>query len=792
MGAIRHGGGKHDRGKANDDKPIDLGGQPARGAQGRPDRRQRGVPCRVRCEHDQLVPERGGLGTAAAASGPPASPSDAPSAAPVSYAGVTLNNSTGGYSIPAFQIGLDAWKAETGGNATFNNIPFDEKPVKYASFIATQDSSWDLHYTYDNFMQKFGTRLLLPLEGNYTGDLSDFIQTALPGFTTQTDQVLRGLPIHFSSWLWTWNPALFTAIGEDGDNPPDTYEALFALTPKFVEKKIIPCAQPWLGAGGTFAQLYWTHIYNSTGHPMFSDDRTQVMFDGPEGLSAFQTIEAGLKSGFWDPAYLNITNEHEAFVEFAKGNMATVMHSESVIRPDREGADGRRQARTPASSRASSPGRPARPRAPTAPASTSGPSSPKHPGATSTGCSPLTSRWRSACTSRSSTRRPATRSSRTPRSSRPAVPHPGAHGAGQGRHQPVVDAVQLRTRLRRRGQQDDQGRVLRPAGPRRGRHGRQRPDHQVPQRLARHAAGTAGRRSETGTGRGRPPALCPCSGSLDRVRVHSPPTIPASLAPGNPTCSPTPIAAWPPARSRPPSTPRSCATAIEQVLAGAGAVGPRDPDRRGRRARGPPARARRRARRHELGPARGPARRRHRARAPLRPARPPGGRRSPSTTGAGPTGRPTSRSSRCSSGRTRSPGWPIPAAHGAEVLALGLAEALNAELRALAAAGCPIIQVDEGALTTIGDDEAEWASLCRDAATSHRRPRRPPPEPRHLPRRHRSGGPRGRPRRPVPELPGRRAGRSRCLAVRVRRPARGRGDRRGPRCGDRATATRPR
>lgn len=271
------------------------------------------------------------------ASAPPASAPPAPTAsatpAPVSYAGVTLNNSTGGYSIPAYQIGLDAWKAETGGNATFTNIPFDEKPVKYASFIATQDSSWDLHYTYDVYMQKFGSRLLLPLEGNYTGDLTDFQEVALKGFTTQSDQVLRGLPIHYSAWLWTWNPELFTAINEDGSNPPDTYEALFALTPKFVEKKIIPCAQPWQGAGGTFAKLYWTHIYNSTGHPMFSDDRTQVMFDGPEGLSAFQTIEAGLKSGFWDPNFLNITNEHEAYVEFAKGNMATVMHSESEIKP---------------------------------------------------------------------------------------------------------------------------------------------------------------------------------------------------------------------------------------------------------------------------------------------------------------------------------------------------------------------------------------------------------------------------------------------------------------------------
>lgn len=41
-------------------------------------------------------------------------------------------------------------------------------------------------------------------------------------------------------------------------------------------------------------------------------------------------------------------------------------------------------------------------------------------------------------------------------------------------------------------------------------------------------------------------------------------------------------------------------------------------------------------------------------------------------------------------------------------LALGLAEALNTELHALVQAGCHVIQVDEGALTAIGDDPAEW------------------------------------------------------------------------------------
>ena len=49
-----------------------------------------------------------------------------------------------------------------------------------------------------------------------------------------------------------------------------------------------------------------------------------------------------------------------------------------------------------------------------------------------------------------------------------------------------------------------------------------------------------------------------------------------------------------------------------------------------------------------------------------------------------------------------------PGAVPRERLALDLAEAMNAELRALAAAGCPLIQVDEGALTTIGDDAAAW------------------------------------------------------------------------------------
>lgn len=48
-----------------------------------------------------------------------------------------------------------------------------------------------------------------------------------------------------------------------------------------------------------------------------------------------------------------------------------------------------------------------------------------------------------------------------------------------------------------------------------------------------------------------------------------------------------------------------------------------------------------------------------------------------------------------------------------ESVTLVLAEVLNAEVRDLAAAGCPYIQVDEPSATTIGDDAAEWRLFGR-------------------------------------------------------------------------------
>lgn len=55
-----------------------------------------------------------------------------------------------------------------------------------------------------------------------------------------------------------------------------------------------------------------------------------------------------------------------------------------------------------------------------------------------------------------------------------------------------------------------------------------------------------------------------------------------------------------------------------------------------------------------------------------------------------------------------------PGRFGRETVILALAEALNAELRALATAGCPLVEVVEDAAVAIGDDPAE-RRLFRDA-----------------------------------------------------------------------------
>ena len=138
--------------------------------------------------------------------------------------------------------------------------------------------------------------------------------------------MLRALPLYEFPSVWGWNKKIFEKIGEDPENPPDNYPALFALAPKFEAAGNIPCVQPWLATqANLFALLYLDEdLQLHRAIPMFSEDRTQSGSTARRAQDLRSSIEEGIKSGFWDPKYMNITNEHDAFKIFGDGNVATV------------------------------------------------------------------------------------------------------------------------------------------------------------------------------------------------------------------------------------------------------------------------------------------------------------------------------------------------------------------------------------------------------------------------------------------------------------------------------------
>ena len=259
------------------------------------------------------------------------------------------------------------------------------------------------------------------------------------------------------------------------------------------------------------------------------------------------------RAGSGIPKFLNITNEHEAYVEFAKGNMATVMHSESEIHPTEKEliAAGKLQVR----------------QFPGIDPGTTGSAQ----GADGTGVNKWTKQpeasWsyfnrlftpghrarRSACTSPSSTRRPATRCWPNPEVIAAQYLIPAHTAQAKGVTNLWSTPYNYSPGLRRRRQQDDQGRVQRDPGTRGRRQGRPGRDHQVPERLAAHHRPAPPAGSESAQGEDDLP---PCAHVWESSLCSPPwqPTIRASREPASPTSSAMPIDGSPTARSRSTST----------------------------------------------------------------------------------------------------------------------------------------------------------------------------------------------------------------------------------------------
>lgn len=248
-----------------------------------------------------------------------AAPSAAPSEpAPVRFDGVTLQAWSGGTTAGPAEAAAADWEALTGGKVVVTLVPFAERALKFAGVISAQDQAVDLLYISGDFAGRFGDRLYDPI----TVDTSQYVPATIQILTA--NGALRGLPQHSEMELFIYNKTMFEAAGLDPDSPPDSWEGLYAAAAGLTQGTRFPCAVPWAVSFGSSA--YFLCFLNSIpGARLLSDDRTQVLFGGQEGLRAMQTIEAGIKAGFFDP---NLSPDIE---DYAVGGMFNQEQTASQI-----------------------------------------------------------------------------------------------------------------------------------------------------------------------------------------------------------------------------------------------------------------------------------------------------------------------------------------------------------------------------------------------------------------------------------------------------------------------------
>ena len=215
------------------------------------------------------------------------------------YSGTTLRVWSGTTAGGPAQAAGEEWAALTGGTVQVEVIPFDERSLKFAGIIASQDPSIDLLYIYSDFAGRFGDRLYENLsDPMWAIDQSVFVPAIIP--ILSSDGGLRGLPLHSEMLIYIYNKPMFAAAGLDPDNPPDTWEALYAAAPGLTDGDRYPAQLAWQADyGGAGFYLPW--LNSIPGAALLSEDRTQVLFGDENGLLAFQTIEAGMRGGFFDP-----------------------------------------------------------------------------------------------------------------------------------------------------------------------------------------------------------------------------------------------------------------------------------------------------------------------------------------------------------------------------------------------------------------------------------------------------------------------------------------------------------
>lgn len=253
----------------------------------------------------------------AACSSPAPNPTASVRLGPDAFKGVTLQVGTNPGNLPALTEYAAGWKALTGGEAVVTVVPYAERAIKFAGFIASQDGSMDLLYGGPAFVNKFGERLFMDLTGRV--DTTDLLSSVTDSLTLKGK--LLAAPLSSDMYFTIYNKKMFADAGANPEKPPTTWDELYKLSDKLHVGDRYGSVVPWLAG---YAQTYFTAMYNGSGKEMFNEDRTRVLFNNKDGLAVFETIKQGLDSKFFDPNVLSDPGaDQDTAILFAQGKGAS-------------------------------------------------------------------------------------------------------------------------------------------------------------------------------------------------------------------------------------------------------------------------------------------------------------------------------------------------------------------------------------------------------------------------------------------------------------------------------------
>lgn len=291
-----------------------------------------------------LLPVSGALLAACSSSGS-STPSSTSGTAKEDFSGTTLQVGTNPGDQPALQEYAAGWAARTGGKAVVQVVPFAQRAIKFAGFVASQDGSMDLLYADPSFIGQFSSRLYMDLTGKL--DTKPLLSSVVNAMTLNGK--LYGAPLSSDMEMFIYNKTMFAKAGADPEKPPQTIDDLYALADKLHTGNIYGNLTPWLAG---YARTYWMAFYNSLGAPMYNGDYTQVEFNNANGLKVFQSIKDGLDNKFYDPNVLDDPGaDQDTAILFAEGKGASqwgtsqywaeaYKGNQTKLRPDEVGAAG--------------------------------------------------------------------------------------------------------------------------------------------------------------------------------------------------------------------------------------------------------------------------------------------------------------------------------------------------------------------------------------------------------------------------------------------------------------------